>query len=153
MCRHIINAQVSISFVENKFYDCLECFAEQEGEEVDLSKVGVVVAMACKKCRQVFEKDLRSFRLPQEEECPHCGNRYVLPAMTPKSCLLQEATQRLELHLATFLREESLLHKVDREDDLAEVVLGDGEETLGHESEARVLQERRIEGVESLKSH
>lgn len=89
MCRHIINAQVSI-FWGDKWFDCHECYAEHEGRCPDLSKLSRRVALACKSCRQLFHKDFGVFG-KVDETCPHCGVRFVIPAMTPKSCLLAEA--------------------------------------------------------------
>mmetsp|Transcript_19149 Transcript_19149/g.59031 ORF Transcript_19149/g.59031 Transcript_19149/m.59031 type:complete len:142 (+) Transcript_19149:135-560(+) len=106
MCKHVLNAQVSICFgASKKFYDCHECYLEHEGEALDLEKVPAVVAMACKKCRQLFHKDMSCFSEEGDDACPHCGNRFVLPAMTPKSCLLVEARQLLDERFRDYCKE------------------------------------------------
>ncbi|KAJ8608089.1 hypothetical protein CTAYLR_009633 [Chrysophaeum taylorii] len=101
MCRHIINAQVSI-FWGDKWYDCHECYAEHEGRCPDLSQLPKKLSMACKKCRQLFHKDMQIFT-ERDESCPHCGNLYVIPGMTPKSCFLAEATQMIDAALSESL--------------------------------------------------
>lgn len=94
MCRHIMNAQVSIFWGE-KWYDCHECYAEHEGHSPDLSALPSRLPMACKSCRQLFHKDLRIFH-ENDAQCPHCGVNICIPAMTPQSCFLSEAAQAVD---------------------------------------------------------
>lgn len=57
MCKHILNAQVSIRAPCCKqWFDCAECHAEKTDHE--LMKVYEMV-FACKKCKKVFRKDYR----------------------------------------------------------------------------------------------
>ncbi len=57
MCKHILNAQVSIRApCCQKWFDCPECHAEASDHE--LTKTFDMV-FACKKCKKVFRKDSR----------------------------------------------------------------------------------------------
>lgn len=77
MCKHILNAQVSIRAPCCKqWFDCAECHAEKTDHE--LMKVYEMV-FACKKCKKVFRKDYREWD-ETDEFCPHCDNKFVLPA-------------------------------------------------------------------------
>lgn len=84
MCKHILNAQVSIrSPCCRKWFDCAECHQEQEDHQL-LQKFDMT--FACKKCRKCFRKDTREFE-DADEYCPHCDNHYVLEAKTPAPTL------------------------------------------------------------------
>lgn len=57
MCRHILNAQVSVrASCCKQWFDCPECHAETQDH--DLAKSFEMV-LACKKCKKVFRKDTR----------------------------------------------------------------------------------------------
>ncbi|KAN0099575.1 hypothetical protein V8E51_013350 [Hyaloscypha variabilis] len=87
MCKHILNAQVSIrSPCCRKWFDCAECHAEQESHPL-LQKTEMV--FACKKCKKAFRKDAEEFE-ESDEYCPHCDNHFVLEAVTPKPMLKVE---------------------------------------------------------------
>ena len=97
-CRHVINAQCSIFMGDKKtgaWFDCPECYEEVMGKRLDLAIIESPLTLVCKACRQLFQKDLRIFD-EDDAVCPHCGNAYVIPAMTPESCLVREAAQLCE---------------------------------------------------------
>ncbi len=57
MCRHILNAQVSVrAACCLKWYDCPECHAEANDHALAKS---YEMVLACKKCKKVFRKDAR----------------------------------------------------------------------------------------------
>lgn len=89
MCKHIVNAQVSIRApCCRKWYDCPEC--HEEKEEHELRKTFEMV-FACKKCKKVFRKDTREFD-EQDEFCPHCDNQFIIEAKESKPVIEFEAT-------------------------------------------------------------
>ncbi|KAI8920634.1 hypothetical protein BC831DRAFT_477955 [Entophlyctis helioformis] len=80
MCKHILNAQVSIRApCCRKWFDCAEC--HQESADHNLKKAGEMI-FACKKCKKVFRKNLAEYD-EADEYCPHCDNHYVVEAKTP----------------------------------------------------------------------
>ncbi|AEO69456.1 uncharacterized protein THITE_2146429 [Thermothielavioides terrestris NRRL 8126] len=84
MCKHILNAQVSIrSPCCRKWFDCPECHAEQESHPL-LQRFEMT--FACKKCRKCFRKDASEFE-EADEYCPHCDNHFVIEAVTPKAAI------------------------------------------------------------------
>ncbi|CZT53090.1 related to HOT13-Zinc-binding mitochondrial intermembrane space protein [Rhynchosporium secalis] len=84
MCKHILNAQVSIrSPCCRKWFDCAECHAESQSHPL-LQQTEMT--FACKKCKKVFRKDAQEFE-ESDEYCPHCDNHFVLEAVTPKARL------------------------------------------------------------------
>ncbi|KAI4671709.1 uncharacterized protein J4E78_000205 [Alternaria triticimaculans] len=59
MCRHILNAQVSIrSPCCKKWFDCAECHQEQSDHPLQQTFDMVFI---CKKCKKAFRKDAREF--------------------------------------------------------------------------------------------
>ncbi|KAI8049570.1 hypothetical protein BDF22DRAFT_699388, partial [Syncephalis plumigaleata] len=71
MCKHILNAQVSIrSPCCKRWFDCPQCHAESTDHEL---RKTIEMVFACKKCRKVFRKDLRDYE-EVDEYCPHCDN-------------------------------------------------------------------------------
>lgn len=59
MCRHVLNAQVSIrSPCCKKWFDCAECHAETADHTLLQSFEMVFI---CKKCKKAFRKDAREF--------------------------------------------------------------------------------------------
>ncbi|KAH7371823.1 hypothetical protein BKA64DRAFT_689585 [Cadophora sp. MPI-SDFR-AT-0126] len=105
MCKHILNAQVSIrSPCCRKWFDCAECHAEtqshpllQQTEMANNPPVtpppgalsNITQTFACKKCKKAFRKDAQEFE-ESDEYCPHCDNHFVLEAVTPKPMLKVE---------------------------------------------------------------
>ncbi|KAL0241490.1 hypothetical protein GEMRC1_006725 [Eukaryota sp. GEM-RC1] len=81
MCKHIINAQVSIRApCCKKWYDCPQCHADLNDHELEKT---TELVLACKKCRKVFRVDLGDPEADQaDQHCPHCDNCYVLEAVT-----------------------------------------------------------------------
>ncbi|CAO3672814.1 unnamed protein product [Rhizopus stolonifer] len=80
MCKHILNAQVSIRApCCKKWFDCAECHAAVADHP--LRKTNGMV-FACKKCKKAFRKDVT-----RNEYCPNCDNHYVLEAVMPKAQL------------------------------------------------------------------
>ena len=69
-----------------KWYDCVQCHAENE--EHELLKTDELVFI-CKKCRKAFRKDRNEFE-DADEYCPHCDNHFVIDAVTPKPVLQVE---------------------------------------------------------------
>ncbi|KAJ1647949.1 hypothetical protein J3B02_002348 [Coemansia erecta] len=85
MCKHILNAQVSIRApCCKKWFDCSQCHAENANHE--LKKTNEMVFM-CKKCRKAFRKDMTDAYEEADEYCPHCDNHYVVEAKTPVAAL------------------------------------------------------------------
>ncbi|KAI9228638.1 MAG: hypothetical protein DHS80DRAFT_27199 [Piptocephalis tieghemiana] len=88
MCKHILNAQVSVrSQCCRQWFDCPEC--HEDVADHPLRKVTEMV-FACKKCKKVFRKDMAEFD-ETDEYCPHCDNHYIIPAETPEPTLEVEA--------------------------------------------------------------
>ncbi|KAF2816560.1 uncharacterized protein BDZ99DRAFT_458417 [Mytilinidion resinicola] len=88
MCKHILNAQVSIrSPCCRKWFDCAECHAETQKHPLMQS---FDMTFVCKKCKKAFRKDTREFE-DSDEYCPHCDNHFVLEAKTPKASLQVES--------------------------------------------------------------
>ncbi|KEZ42529.1 hypothetical protein SAPIO_CDS5748 [Scedosporium apiospermum] len=89
MCKHILNAQVSIRApCCRKWFDCAECHAENETHPL---RQQLELVFACKKCKKCFRKDAQEFE-EADEYCPHCDNHFVLDAVTPKAALTVEGT-------------------------------------------------------------
>ncbi|KAJ7350882.1 hypothetical protein DFH08DRAFT_862552 [Mycena albidolilacea] len=87
MCKHILNAQVSIRAPCCKlWYDCAECHAEAQTH--NLAKTAEMTFM-CKKCKKAFRKDMSVYE-ESDEYCPHCDNHYVIDAKTPKAVVKVE---------------------------------------------------------------
>ena len=108
MCKHILNAQVSIRYYDGNWYDCPLCFLDENGTYPDLQRIGTEMVFACKQCKKCFRKDMTQFEEP-DEYCPHCGNHYVVEAVTPET-LREEACrdgadQRLRARLVDFGQE------------------------------------------------
>ncbi|KAI9209774.1 uncharacterized protein BJ171DRAFT_484954 [Polychytrium aggregatum] len=81
MCKHVLNAQVSIRApCCRQWFDCPECHAEKADHEL---RKAMEMVFACKKCRKVFRKDMADYD-EADEYCPHCDNKYVIPAKTPQ---------------------------------------------------------------------
>ncbi|KAJ1744564.1 hypothetical protein LPJ77_006370 [Coemansia sp. RSA 2523] len=84
MCKHILNAQVSIRApCCKKWFDCPECHAEATDHE--LRKTNEMIFL-CKKCKKAFRKDVNDYE-DEDEFCPHCDNHYVVEAKTPVAAL------------------------------------------------------------------
>lgn len=59
MCKHVLNAQVSIrSPCCKKWFDCATCHQEKEDHPLLQSFEMVFI---CKKCKKAFRKDAREF--------------------------------------------------------------------------------------------
>ncbi|KAI1007952.1 hypothetical protein K3495_g289 [Podosphaera aphanis] len=81
MCKHILNAQVSIrSPCCRKWFDCAECHAETQSHPL---MQRTEMTFACKKCKKAFRKDAQEFE-ESDEYCPHCDNHFLLEAVTPQ---------------------------------------------------------------------
>ncbi|VVT56387.1 uncharacterized protein SAPINGB_P005031 [Magnusiomyces paraingens] len=79
MCKHILNAQVSIrTQCCRKWYDCPQCHLENEDHPL---KKTLDLTMICKKCKKAFRKDLTDFD-EADQFCPYCDNEYFIPAVT-----------------------------------------------------------------------
>ncbi|CAO3652854.1 unnamed protein product [Cunninghamella echinulata] len=84
MCKHILNAQVSIrAQCCRKWFDCSEC--HKEVSDYPLRKADEMI-FACKKCKKAFRKNMKDYE-EEDEYCPHCDNHYVLDAVTPEASL------------------------------------------------------------------
>ncbi|OLY85639.1 hypothetical protein AYI68_g174 [Smittium mucronatum] len=84
MCKHILNAQVSIRApCCKKWFDCPQCHQEKSNHELLRSNE---LVLACKKCKKVFRKDTEVIEDSDEadEYCPFCDNHYVIEAKIPK---------------------------------------------------------------------
>ncbi|KAK5728529.1 hypothetical protein LTR15_001665 [Elasticomyces elasticus] len=85
MCKHILNAQVSIrSPCCRQWFDCAQCHAEQQPSHT--LKQAMEMTFACKKCKKCFRKDMNEFD-ESDEFCPNCDNHFVLEAKEPKARL------------------------------------------------------------------
>ncbi|KAK0264966.1 hypothetical protein LTR91_013944 [Friedmanniomyces endolithicus] len=81
MCKHILNAQVSIrSPCCRQWFDCAECHADTQDHQL---KQTMEMVFACKKCKKCFRKDMNEFD-ESDEFCPNCDNHFVLEAREPK---------------------------------------------------------------------
>jgi len=86
MCKHVLNAQVSIrSPCCRKWFDCAECHDEDHPLQQSFD-----MTFICKKCRKAFRKDTRDWD-ESDEYCPHCDNHFVIDALTPKAALKVES--------------------------------------------------------------
>ncbi|CAI4217840.1 unnamed protein product [Parascedosporium putredinis] len=93
MCKHVLNAQVSIRAPCSHF--CLQ------------------------KCKKCFRKDAQEFE-ESDEYCPHCDNHFVLDAITPKAAITVEgADARMDNRMLKDEREkgEELRTVFDLKDD------------------------------------
>lgn len=82
MCKHILNAQVSIRAPCCKqWFDCAECHEEMQDHRL---KKTAEMAFICKKCKKAFRKDMSNYE-ESDEYCPHCDNHYVIEAKTPQA--------------------------------------------------------------------
>ena len=104
MCRHVLNAAVSIKFPNGRWYECPECFLEVEGHYPNLKDWDPIRTFACKACRQVFIKDMRLFH-PIDEKCPHCGNVFVKPGQTNEGCFAEACQKEFSAELDVVLAE------------------------------------------------
>ena len=108
MCKHVLNAQVSIRApCCKKWFDCPECHYEMFGEDHELMKAMEFV-MVCKKCKKTFRKDVSEFE-DADEYCPHCDNHYILEAKTP------ESSGKLVIEFEQEKGHENKMFKDDRE--------------------------------------
>ncbi|KAJ4538165.1 hypothetical protein HRR77_007204 [Exophiala dermatitidis] len=112
MCKHILNAQVSIrspccKFIRRqtrnshgededggliprkgrKWFDCAECHAESEDHPLLQS---FDMTFICKKCKKAFRKNTKDWD-ESDEYCPNCDNHFVIDAVTPKAALKVES--------------------------------------------------------------
>ena len=84
MCKHIMNAQVSIRApCCKKWFDCPECHEDFWQGKCELQK-SMEFVFACKKCKKVFRKDVAEFE-EADEYCPHCDNHFIIEAKTPET--------------------------------------------------------------------
>lgn len=82
MCKHILNAQVSIRApCCQKWFDCPECHAEVSDHQLRKTNE---MTFICKKCKKAFRKDMTVYE-ESDEYCPHCDNHYVIEAKTPQA--------------------------------------------------------------------
>ena len=95
MCKHILNAQVTLRYYDGNWYDCPLCFLEENGVYPDMQRIGTEMVFACKVCKKCFRKDMTQFEEP-DEYCPHCGNCYVVEAITPETLKEEELQRRLQ---------------------------------------------------------
>ena len=82
MCKHILNAQVSVRApCCKKWYDCPECHAENQDHELMPT---LELVFLCKKCKRAFRKEVGEFE-EADEYCPHCDNHFIIEAKTPET--------------------------------------------------------------------
>ncbi|OQO15274.1 hypothetical protein B0A48_00657 [Cryoendolithus antarcticus] len=85
MCKHILNAQVSIrSPCCRQWFDCALCHAENQPSHPLQPTTEMV--FACKKCKKCFRKQVAEME-DADEYCPHCDNHFVVEAVEPKARL------------------------------------------------------------------
>ncbi|KAI0301767.1 CHY zinc finger-domain-containing protein [Multifurca ochricompacta] len=84
MCKHVLNAQVSIRAPCCKqWFDCSECHAENQTHPLART---TEMTFVCKKCKKAFRKDMTAYE-ESDEYCPHCDNHYVIDAKTPQAVI------------------------------------------------------------------
>ena len=84
MCKHILNAQVSVRApCCKKWFDCPECHEEMYGNDHELMPTMEMVFL-CKKCKRAFRKQIEEFE-EADEYCPHCDNHFIIEAKTRES--------------------------------------------------------------------
>ena len=102
MCKHVLNAQVSLRApCCKKWFDCPECHAEACPDH-PLAK-SYELTFVCKKCKKCFRKDIREFEESDEyfffpspkltvmqRYCPHCDNHFILTAKMPEKKIVVE---------------------------------------------------------------
>lgn len=89
MCKHILNAQVSVRApCCKKWFDCPDCHAELSDHVLLKLKE---ITFICKKCKKAFRKNMDDFEDESDEYCPHCDNHFIINAITPKPALSIEA--------------------------------------------------------------
>ena len=82
MCKHILNAQVSVRApCCKKWFDCPECHEEYWQGDHELMPTMEMIFL-CKKCKKAFRKDVSEFE-EADEHCPHCDNHFIIEAKTP----------------------------------------------------------------------
>ena len=111
MCKHILNAQVTIRYYDGNWYDCPLCFLDENGTYPDMSRIGTEMVFACKVCKKCFRKDMRSSR-PDSTAC----NNYVVEAVTPET--IQEERLQKRLKLAAEKKEKEEAEKKEKEEKL-----------------------------------
>ncbi|KAG5438798.1 hypothetical protein PCANB_002518 [Pneumocystis canis] len=88
MCKHILNAQVSIRApCCKRWFDCPECHSEISDHV--LLKLNEITFI-CKKCKKAFRKNVKDFEDESDEYCPHCDNHFIINAITPQPALTIE---------------------------------------------------------------
>ncbi len=97
MCKHILNAQVSIrSPCCLKWFDCFECHDFYMDHPMGRAPI---IMFACHSCKMSFRRDLTIFG-DKDEMCPHCGSCYVVDAETPELVLFHEINDEMDKMLA-----------------------------------------------------
>ena len=108
MCKHILNAQVSVRApCCKKWFDCKECHDEYWNGDHELMPTMEMIFM-CKKCKKAFRKDISEFE-EADEYCPHCDNHFIIEAKTP------ENSGRLVVEVEQTRGHEHKLFKDERE--------------------------------------
>ena len=108
MCKHILNAQVSIRApCCKKWFDCPQCHDETQDHELEKT---LEIVFMCKKCRKAFRKNVEEFE-EADEYCPHCDNHFMIEAKTP------ETEGKLVLQFEAEKGHEHKMFKDDREKD------------------------------------
>lgn len=78
MCKHVLNAQVTVRApCCKRFFDCPRCHEEQSDHPLART---TELAFVCKKCKRAFRKDLERYEEGSDDFCPHCDNCYVVDA-------------------------------------------------------------------------
>ncbi|KAK4565804.1 hypothetical protein LTR86_003653 [Recurvomyces mirabilis] len=84
MCKHVLNAQVSIrSPCCRQWFDCAQCHAETQDHTLKQTNE---MTFVCKKCKKAFRKNMEEFE-DSDEYCPNCDNHFVIEALEPKARL------------------------------------------------------------------
>ena len=113
MCKHILNAQVSIRApCCRKWFDCPECHEEKMDHELEKT---MEMIFLCKKCKKCFRKDVGEFE-EADEHCPHCDNHFMCEAKTP------ETEGKLVFEFEMEKGHETKVVKDDREKDRAKAL-------------------------------
>lgn len=140
-CKHILNAQTSIQApCCLKWFDCSECHDEYMDHQMGYS---ANILFACHSCKLSFRKDFTIFG-DKDETCPHCDNRYVIPARTPESELYLEGVAELDKMLETLIEYDKTIVSSSEMDSMRGVVDEDSMATFSVAETAESISEREI---------
>ncbi|KAK8794805.1 hypothetical protein WA158_001786 [Blastocystis sp. Blastoise] len=109
MCKHVLNAQVSIRApCCGKWFDCAQCHQEQMKHPL---KKQTTMIFGCKKCKGVFRKNMLDFD-EADEYCPYCDNHFYVEAETKESKQIKDGKGML---VVNFDKEQEVTEELKAE--------------------------------------